>query len=47
MDASFHNEPRKTKIKTSKGKITFLQCPYRRQMVLQNYSNHKSPGTGI
>ena len=27
-----HNKPRKTKIKTSKGKIKFLQCRYRRQL---------------
>ena len=50
-----HNKPRKTKIKTSKGKITFLQCRCRFQwrcwcrcfqMVLRNYSDYKSPGTG-
>ena len=31
VDVLLHNEPQKTKIKTSKGKIKFLQCRCRRQ----------------
>ena len=49
MDVLLHNKPRKTKIKTSTGKIKFLRCQcWCRyfQMVLRKYSNCKNSGTG-